>query len=133
MDVFVSSVLLSIVVAVGAESPDGQFEELGVQIVDSASAMVNLLDQFVRVPQSATLFLHQDPQYDIVQLTVADKDVDGTLLRDLRLPADVLILEISRNRETIVPSGHTPLRMKDEITLVGKQESLKQVSLRLGY
>ncbi len=111
----------------------GQYDELGVQTVDTASAMVNLLDQFVRSPQSASLLLHKDPQYDIVQVTVTDKDVDGVLLRDLRLPSDVLVLEITRGAQTIVPNGHTAIRRQDDVTLVGRPESLKQVSLRLGF
>ena len=77
--------------------------------------------------------MHRDPEYDIVQITVTDKDIDGVLLRDLRLPTDVLILEISRKGEGIVPHGYSRVQMSDELTLVGKPKSLEQVTLQLGY
>jgi Trk K+ transport system NAD-binding subunit/Kef-type K+ transport system membrane component KefB len=110
-----------------------RFTELGALVVDQASAMVNLLDQSVRAPQSAALMLHSDPEYDIVQITVTDHDSHGTLLRDLRLPNDVLILEIARNGHSIVPSGYTAVNNGDEVTLIGKPESLEAVTLKLGY
>jgi Kef-type K+ transport system membrane component KefB len=61
-----------------------QFRELGALVLDPASAMVNLLDQSVRAPQSTALFLHMDSEYDTVQITVADQDVVGMSLRALR-------------------------------------------------
>ncbi|WP_287906893.1 monovalent cation:proton antiporter family protein [Chloroflexus sp.] len=109
-----------------------EFRELGAIIVDPATAMVNLLEQAVRAPQSLSLLLHTDPVYDVVQMTVTNRDVDGRLVRDLRLPADVLLLEISRDGQAIVPHGYTRLRWGDEITVVGKPESLREVSLRIG-
>jgi Trk K+ transport system NAD-binding subunit/Kef-type K+ transport system membrane component KefB len=110
-----------------------RFTALGALVVDQASAMVNLLDQAVRAPQSAALMLHRDPDYDIVQITVTEDTVDGMLLRDLRLPNDVLILEIARNGHSIVPSGYTKLHVNDEVSVLGKPESLNEVTLKLGY
>jgi Trk K+ transport system NAD-binding subunit/Kef-type K+ transport system membrane component KefB len=110
-----------------------QFSAIGAAIVDPATAMVNVLDQFVRAPQSAALMLHQDPQYDIVQVTVTERDVEGRLLRDLRLPTDVLVLEISRRGQSIVPSGNTQLHEGDEVILVGRPDSLQQATLLLGF
>jgi len=109
-----------------------QFRELGAIIIDPATAMVNLLEQAVRAPQSLSLLLHTDPVYDVVQMTVTNQEIDGRLVRDLRLPSDVLLLEISRSGQAIVPHGYTRLRHGDEITVVGKPESLREVSLRIG-
>lgn len=109
-----------------------QFRELGAIIVDPATAMVNLLEQAVRAPQSLSLLLHTDSTYDVVQMTITNRDLDGRLVRDLRLPSDVLLLEISRDGQVIVPHGYTRLRQGDEITVVGKPDSLREVSLRIG-
>ncbi|MGQ9527876.1 monovalent cation:proton antiporter family protein [Chloroflexus sp.] len=109
-----------------------QFRELGAIIVDPATAMVNLLEQAVRAPQSLSLLLHTDPVYDVVQMTVTNCEIDGRLVRDLRLPADVLLLEISRDGQAIVPHGYTRLRHGDELTIVGKPDSLREVSLHIG-
>ncbi|MCB0007221.1 MAG: cation:proton antiporter [Anaerolineales bacterium] len=110
-----------------------RFSELGALIVDPASAMVYLLDQSVRAPQSTSILLHQDSGREILQITVSNPDVDGLLLRDLRLPDDVLFLDVTRAGQAIVPTGYTRIRLRDEVTLVGRQGSLADVTLKLGY
>lgn len=109
------------------------FREIGATIVDTTSAMVNLLDQTVRVPQSAALLLHHDPECEFGQVTMTDSELIGVPLRELRLPTDVLIVSIKRQGQLIVPHGYTQLQLRDEITLVGRPESLQMVTLRLGY
>lgn len=110
-----------------------RFTELDALVVYPTSAVVNLLAQFVRAPQSAALLLQQDPASKTVQVTVTDPDVSGLLLRDLRLPGDVLVLGITRDGTSIVPHGHTRLRLNDEVVLIGAPERLAEVTLRLGY
>lgn len=107
------------------------FKAVGAFIVNPSVAMVNLYDQYVRAPQSAALFMHVDPSYDITQVVVGNSDVDGLLVRDLRLPSDVLILEIARKRHTIVPNGYTKIRLKDHMTLVGPPASIQEAAVRL--
>ncbi len=109
------------------------FRELGVRMIDPATAMVSLLDQYVRTPEAAELLMHRDPDYDLVQVRVTQEDVAGKLLRDLRLPTDVLVLEINRKGQPIVPHGSSSILIGDKVTLVGKPESLEQVTLRFGY
>lgn len=109
------------------------FKELGALIIDPASAMVNLLDQSVRSPQTAAVLLHQDSGREMVQVTISNPDVDGMLVRDLRLPGDVLFLDVTRNGQSIVPNGYTRLNLRDEITLLGKANSLQEATFKLGY
>jgi len=110
-----------------------RFTEMGALVVDQTSAMVNLLDQSVRAPQSTALLLHQDSGRDLVQVTVSNPDVSGMLVRDLRLPQDVLLLDVMREGQSIVPNGYTRLNLWDEITLVGRAESLEDATLKLGF
>lgn len=110
-----------------------RFNALGAVIVDPATAIVNVIDHAVRTPQSAALFMHQDPDFDIAQITITQEECDGILLRDLRLPVDVLVLEISRDGHSIVPNGSTMLSCGDDVTFVGKPASLKEVTRRFGY
>ncbi|NBC18688.1 MAG: potassium transporter TrkA [Bacteroidetes bacterium] len=110
-----------------------RFRDLGAFVIDTATALVTLIDQAVRTPQSAALVLHQNGGREIAQITVSNTDVDGLLVRDLRLPEDVLLLDIARGGSSVVPHGNSPLRLRDEVTLVGSQESLDDVTLRLGY
>ncbi len=110
-----------------------KFLDLGVRVLDPTSAMVSLLHQYLRAPEAVNLLLHQDPDHDILQVRVAEKAIDGLPLRDLRLPGDVLILEILRDGQVIVPHGFSTLKVADEVTLVGSPNSLSEVVLKLGY
>jgi Trk K+ transport system NAD-binding subunit len=102
-------------------------------VVYPATAVVNLLDQFVRAPQSALLLSRTDPNKELVQITITEPDIDGLALRDLRLPSDVLILGIVRDGTSIIPHGHTRLRLDDEVMLIGEARSLAEVTYRFGY
>lgn len=110
-----------------------KFLQMGVRVLDPASAMVNLLHQYLRAPEAVNLLLHQDPNHNVLQVRVAEKAIDGLQLRDLRLPSDVLILEILRDGQAIVPHGFSTLRIADEVTIVGSPDSLSEVVLKLGY
>lgn len=109
------------------------FTEMGVQVLDPASAMVHLLEQSILAPEAVNLLLHQDPEHEFIQVNVTENAIDGLALRDLRLPSDVLVLEINRDGHAIVPHGFSVLRTKDKVTLVGSPNSLSEVALKLGY
>lgn len=110
-----------------------QLSEYGALIIDPTSAMVNLLEQTVRAPQTAAVLLNQDSGREWVQVTVDNPDIDGQLLRDLRLPADVLFIDVTRNGDVLLPNGYTRLRRGDEVTLVGREPSLSEAKLKLGF
>jgi len=110
-----------------------QFLNLGAKIIDQTSAMVNLLYQFVRAPEATNLLLHEDPEHDVLQITISEPAVDGLLLRDLRIPEDVLILEIIRSGQHIVPHGFTRVHLQDEFTLVGTPASIERFTLKVGF
>ena len=110
-----------------------EFRELGVHVLDPVNAMVHLLDNFVRAPQLATMVFEDDPDHDVIQVTITDPSVDGLHLRELILPDDVLVIAIARRGHFIVPHGYTNLHVGDEVTLIGPTESLDEVALKLGY
>ncbi len=107
--------------------------EFGALVIDPTSAMVNLLEQTVRAPQSAAILLHQDSGRELVQVSVSNPDIAGQLLRDLRLPSDVLFLDVTRNGTVILPNGYTRLEQGDEVTLVGREPSLSDATMKLGF
>ncbi len=109
------------------------FRELGVHILDPANAMVHLLDNFVRAPQLAAMVFEDDPDHDVIQVTITDPSVDGLHLRELILPDDVLVMAIVRRGHNIVPHGYANLHLDDEVTLIGPTDSLEEVALKLGY
>ena len=124
--------LESVVVRLRDVSLRDEFTDMGARVIDPASAMVHLLDQSVNAPEAVDLLLQQDPEHEIAQVTVAEQAVNGLPLRDLRLPGDVLILEITRDGHAIVPHGFSTLRMNDAVTMIGSPNSLTEVKLKLG-
>lgn len=107
-----------------------QFREIGALIVEPGTAMVGLLDQFVRAPASASLLMGLDTNQELLEIELRDPTLHGRALRDLRLPLDTLVLSIRRNGQTILTHGYTQLEMGDRITVVGTPASLDQVALQ---
>lgn len=106
-----------------------KFHELGVKIVDPSTAIVNLLFDYVRSPQATSLLLGMEKNQGTIDLEVLDPKLHGTALRDLRLPNDIIILSVTRGDQMIISHGYTVLRLGDIVSLVGLNESLKNVTL----
>jgi len=110
-----------------------KFHELGVLIINPATAMVSLLDHFVRSPNAASLLLGMDAEQDTIDIEIRNKDIHGIGLRDLRLPSDVLVLSVKRKGQLLVSHGYTRLRLGDIITLVGAEDSLQKLKFKFDY
>lgn len=119
-----------IIVRMNQRNHSQRFLSIGAKIVDPSTAMVSLLDQFVRSPQAASLLLGMEEGKDTRDIELLNPDLHGITLRDLRLPADVIILSVVRGGQTIITHGYTRLRIKDTITAVGSIKSLNQVQLK---
>ena len=110
-----------------------KFHDLGALIVDPSTAIVSLLDHFVRSPQAASLLLGMEEGQDTLDIQVLNPDIQGLLIRNLRLPSDVIILSVKRRGNLIISHGYTRLRAGDTLTMVGSNKSLDEVSLKFGY
>ena len=107
-----------------------KFHQLGAIIVEPSTAMVSLLDHFVRSPNATSLLLGMEKGQDTIDLEVQNATLHGMYLRNLRFPSDVIILAIKRKGQTIISHGYTRLRLGDLVTMVGSPGSLEAVSLR---
>ena len=107
-----------------------RFYELGALIVEPGTALVSLLDHFVRSPSTASMILGSDPGQDMIDIEVTDPALDGRFIRDLRLPLDTLIVSLSRDGQTIVSHGYTQLKLRDKVTVIGSPKSLEEVALK---
>ncbi len=118
-----------IVVRINDFSWSQKFEQLGAYVVNPGLAMISLLDHYVRAPLTTSLLLGKEGDQDTLDIKVKDARLDGVLLRDLRLPSDVIILSVKRGNEMVITHGYTKLHIGDHLTFVGSQESLEEVSL----
>lgn len=106
-----------------------KFHNLGALVVDPSTAIVSLLDHFVRSPQATSLLLGMQEGQDTIDLQVMSPQLFGMTLRDLSLPHDVIILSIRRKGQMIISHGYTRLRKGDWVTMVGSNESLRKMTL----
>ncbi len=109
-----------------------KFHKLGALIIEPTTAMVSLLDHFVRSPNAASLLLGMDDGQDTMDVEITNDDVRGLRIRELRLPTDVIILSIKRKGQLLMTHGYTRLRLGDVLTLVGSEESLEKIKLKYG-
>ncbi|MDM8529608.1 cation:proton antiporter [Anaerolineales bacterium HSG25] len=109
-----------------------KFHELGAIVVEPGTAMVSLLDQFVRSPFAASLLLGMDPDERFMEIEMCNRDMHGVAIRDIHFPHDILILSISRKGSRLVSHGYTRLEWGDHIMVVGSPDSLTEVEVRLG-
>jgi len=109
-----------------------KFHNLGCMIVDPDTAIISLLDNFVRSPVAASMLLGTEAGQATIDLQVRDKSLHGVALRNLRLPSDVIILSVKRKGQSIISHGYTRLRRKDIVTVVGSPESLTKMQWMFG-
>lgn len=107
-----------------------KFQKLGSLIIEPATAMVSLLDHFVRSPNAASLLLGMDDGQDTMDVEIRNQDIHGMRLRDLRLPSDVLVLSVRRKGQLLVSHGYTRMRLGDTMTLVGSEKSLEDLKFK---
>ncbi|MBT8340428.1 MAG: PTS transporter subunit EIIA [Desulfatitalea sp.] len=109
-----------------------RFHETGALVVEPSTAIINLLDQFVRSPSTASLLLGMEKGRDIIEFELRNADLDGTPIRDLNLPLDLHIISVRRQDQLVVCGGFTRLRIGDWLSVVGSRPSLEQMMLQFG-
>lgn len=109
-----------------------KFKELGCLIVSPTTAIISLLDHFVRSPAGASLLLGMEDRQDIVDITVRNPNLYGVYLKDMRLPLDVLVVSLHRSGRNIDIHGNLKFQVGDIVTMVGSEGSLEDVTIRFG-
>ena len=120
----------SLVVRLNDRANFERFHELGALIVDPATAVLSLLDHFVRSPLATSLLLGMEEDQDTAELEVRNPNLHGLALRDLRLPMDTIVMSVQRRGQMLISHGYTRLEIGDWVTMVGARKSLEEVALR---
>ncbi|MCA9966643.1 MAG: NAD-binding protein [Anaerolineales bacterium] len=118
-----------IIVRLNTFTPDNiqRFKDLGVRIINPQTAMLNLLNQFVRSPATTSLLLGEEANQQIEDVIISNREMAGVPLRDLRLPTDVLVLSIRRSGHLLVTHGYSQLERNDIVSVMGSPEGLAKV------
>ncbi len=108
-----------------------RFRELDALIVEPETAVVSLLDHFVRSPTGTTMLLGMQEGHDVVDVVLSNTNLAGLAVHEIRLPQEVLILAIHRSNETLVPRGQTLLHIGDKLTIAGPDSKIQEVMVRM--
>ena len=106
------------------------FSDFNIKLIHPSDAIINLIDQYVRSPLGTSIFLGKEKDKEIRDIRLLNDKISGSLLRDLKLPQDILMLSIKRNDEIILSHGYTRLLKEDIITFLGSKNSLDKLTLR---
>jgi monovalent cation:H+ antiporter-2, CPA2 family len=109
-----------------------RFEELGVTTMNAALDRAALMVLLVRNPDIYMLLSRTDDDKEISEVIVSNDLHIGRMIRQLRLPGDVLVLALRRDGELMIPHGDTRLSRNDRLTLVGSVESVETARLMFG-
>jgi Trk K+ transport system NAD-binding subunit/NhaP-type Na+/H+ or K+/H+ antiporter len=118
------------VVRVSDHAHASKFVDLGARVVEPGTAVVSLLDQFVRSPAAASLLLGMEGDQQVADLEVRNPRITGVALRDLGFPLESLVLSVYRGGHAIVSHGYTRLEIGDRVTVLGRSSSLEEIARR---
>jgi trk system potassium uptake protein TrkA len=108
-------------------------ESFGVDVALSNTHMIaKLLQEEIALGDIVTLLKLRKGAMSLVELTLADDSMAvGEAIKDLTLPAEVVLATIIRGNELVLPKGTTVLEAGDEILAVttGTGEAALQKSL----
>ncbi|MCK5296525.1 MAG: potassium transporter TrkA, partial [Alphaproteobacteria bacterium] len=108
-----------------------RFKELNVFVVRRATAIVSLLDHYVRSPSAVTLLLGDDSNNDVIDVEIKNPDLVGVSLRQMQFPTDIMFLSVCRKGKQLNVHNYYRFREGDIITMAGSNKSLKTMSIYL--
>lgn len=102
-------------------------EKMGVDAhLNQANILAHIVVDEIDLHNLLTLFKLDKGKNSIVRFTVENgaKSVNMKL-KDLSLPADTLLIGITRNGELHIPNGETDIQVGDHVLALSSQDSLK--------
>ncbi len=114
-----------VVVRVDDPTEIERFKSIGAVTMNIALDRAALLAVLVRNPAMYGLLTRTDDDNDVGEVRVTNPAHFGKRIRDLQLPADVLILALDRDGEYLIPSGDTQLEAGDRLSLLCKVSCLE--------
>jgi Kef-type K+ transport system membrane component KefB/Trk K+ transport system NAD-binding subunit len=103
-----------------------KFDAEGVKTFSPALERATMVSMMARNPDVLALLTTTSEERAAREMIVSSPKIAGRKLRDLKLPGDLLILAIRRNRQLLIPRGNTSFEIGDRVSLLGGHDSLSQ-------
>jgi Kef-type K+ transport system membrane component KefB/Trk K+ transport system NAD-binding subunit len=109
-----------------------RYERIGAKVMNAALNHGALLALVARTPSIYALLTRTDDDKEVWEVIVCEGPYVGSVLRQLPLPGDVLVLALRRDDDLLVPHGNTRLTAGDRLTLAGSLEWVEETRLMFG-
>jgi len=103
-----------------------EFDNEGIKTFSPALERATMLSMMARNPDVLDLLTTTSDRRASREVTVRSQKAAGRRLRDLRLPGDLLVLAIRRNRQLLIPHGDTAFEFGDRVSLLGDHDGLAE-------
>lgn len=103
------------------------FKSIGALVVEPASAVLNLLEHFIRSPKATSLIMGYEKSHKTQDIEILCNDLNGIAIKDLKLPLEILLLSVTRDEQIMLPHGYTRLKKHDIITVIGNEQDIEIV------
>jgi trk system potassium uptake protein TrkA len=107
---------------------------LGIDVVISPiSSMVNTIMTYINESSSKSVHNITGGNIDVIEISVEEQSkIAGKKIRELRMPANSLIISLTRNGQNIIPSGNIAIERGDSVIVIAKKESVPKAVEALG-
>ncbi len=103
--------------------------EHGVIAISAPWATAAMVENYLDRPGVAELFEIGSGAGSLISVAIPEAaEVNGKLIRDLRLPEECVVAAVIREQEFIVPHGSTAIQSGDYVVLVGTAVAIKEAN-----
>lgn len=102
---------------------------LGIDnVINSTDSIASLIEREVDSSSIKQLLQLNNGDAVLFEVNCPEKYVyDGKILSDLKLPANINIVSVTRNGRLIIPRGHTMLKSNDKLLIISDEDTVKQI------
>ena len=107
---------------------------LGIDVtVSLKDSLANTILRVIRRGNVRSVHSLSGGKVELLELSVEKEGrLAGTRIRDIRLPADVLLVFISRDGRSLIPTGDLEIQGGDHVTLIARREAVGEVEALFG-
>lgn len=101
---------------------------LGIDVtVSQNNSMVNSILKLVRRGNIRNIYSFLDGKVEVIELRVENSEISGSKIKDIKLPAQTLIVSLTRGQQNVFPTGDRVIRDGDYIIVIARKESISKI------
>lgn len=98
------------------------------KVINSTDSIASMIEREVDTNKIKQLLQLNDGAVSLFEVTLPENYVyDGKMLMDIKLPALLNIVSITRGESIIIPRGQTVLRSQDKLLIISEPSIIKEI------